>query len=202
MPITRPSPDGGTGFAARAVAVFDALAAGVSLIGMALAALGLLASLGLVVWAIGMRYLLNTPVPWTDELVGYLLVAIVMLAAADALRRGEHIAVDVLTDRLSGRGRRITAALGLVSVIAAGGALMVEGWKTVEFTQMLGIVSTGYLEMPMHLPQALVPIGGAMLALAGLAGLARMAVGRPPVDGPEGKGEGETIVHGAGGHPR
>ncbi|MGQ9369983.1 TRAP transporter small permease [Azospirillum sp. ST 5-10] len=170
--------------AERLVAVVDGLAAVVSRVGMVLAALGLLACLGLVIWAVAMRYLLNAPVPWTDELIGYLLVGVVMLAAADALRRGEHIAVDVLTERLGPRGRRATAAFGMLSVLAAGAVLVYEGWKTMAFTEMLGIVSTGYLEMPMHLPQALVPVGGALLMLAAVAGLARMAVGRPPVDLP------------------
>ena len=41
------------------------------------------------------RYILNTPITWTDELSGYLVVALVMLGAADALRRGDHISVDL-----------------------------------------------------------------------------------------------------------
>lgn len=168
--------------AERAVAVLDRVSAIVGWIGVSVAAAGLLASLALVAYAVGMRYFLNSPVPWTDELVGYLLVAIVMLAAADSLRRGEHIGVDVLTERLGERGRRITAAFGLLTVLVTGVALAVEGWETVEFTKMLGILSTGYLQMPMHIPQALVPIGGSLLALAAVAGLARMAVGRPPLD--------------------
>ncbi|NYZ14051.1 TRAP transporter small permease [Azospirillum sp. RWY-5-1] len=179
---------GGRRAAERAVAVLDGIAAAVGWIGVALAAAGLLASLALVGYSVAMRYFLNMPVPWTDELVGYLLVAIVMLAAADSLRRGEHIGVDVLTERLGERGRRITAAFGLLSVLVTGAALAVDGWDTVAFTKMLGILSTGYLQMPMHIPQALVPIGGALLALAALAGLARMAVGRPPLEDGGGHG--------------
>lgn len=187
---------GGRRAAERAVAVLDGTAAAVGWVGMALAAVGLLVSLALVAYSVGMRYFLNTPVPWTDELVGYLLVAIVMLAAADALRKGEHIGVDVLTERLGERGRRITAAFGLLSVLVTGAALAVEGWETVEFTKMLGIVSTGYLQMPMHIPQALVPIGGALLALAALAGLARMAVGRPPLEDGHGHAKAPPAVTG------
>ena len=166
------------------VMVLDRVSAAVGWLGVAVSALCLLASLGLVAYGVAMRYLANRPVPWTDELVGYLLVAIVMLAAADALRRGEHIAVDVLTERLGERGKRLTAAFGLVSVLAAAAALVVEGWATAAFSRMLGIVSTGYLEMPIHLPQALIPLGGVMLGLAAVTALARMAAGLPPLDPP------------------
>ena len=44
---------------------------------------------------------------------GYLLVASVMLAAADALFGGEHIAVDIVTERLAPRGKRIAFLFGL-----------------------------------------------------------------------------------------
>ncbi len=137
-----------------------------------------------------MRYFLNQPIPWVDELVGYLLVGLVMLAAADALRRGEHISVDLLTDRLRPRGRRLTAAAGQLAVLIAGLALVQGGWQTAAFSKLLGIYSTGYLAIPIYLPQLLVPMGGLLLALAAAMGLVRMALGLAPttdLDGPAGE---------------
>lgn len=163
------------------------MVAGICLVGTGLAAFLLLLSLALVAWSVLMRYFLNQPIPWVDELVGYLLVGLVMLAAADALRRGEHISVDLLTDRLRPRGRRVSAALGQLAVLIAGLALAQGGWQTAAFSRMLGIYSTGYLAIPIYLPQLLVPLGGALLALAALMGLVRMALGLPPTidsDGP------------------
>jgi C4-dicarboxylate transporter, DctQ subunit len=150
-------------------------------VGAVLAAALLLASFALVVYAVVMRYFLNQPVPWSDELVGYLLVAVVMFAAADALRRGEHIAVDLVTSRLGPRAQRFVAGAGLVAVAIAGLALAVGGWQTASFTKMLGIVSTGYLTMPMHLPQLLIPIGGVLLTVAAAGGLVRLVCGESPV---------------------
>ncbi len=160
----------------------DRLIGAICRLALAVSAAALLLSFALVVYSVAMRYFVNQPIPWVDELVGYLLVAIVMTAAADALRRGEHIAVDLLTERLGPTGRRVTAFAGLVAVAAAGAALTVGGWDTVAFTRMLGIRSTGYLDLPMHLPQMLIPIGGGLLAVAALGGLVRMAVGLPPAE--------------------
>jgi TRAP-type C4-dicarboxylate transport system permease small subunit len=160
------------------------------LVGTGLAAALLLVSLALVAWSVMMRYFLNQPIPWVDELVGYLLVGLVMLAAADALRRGEHISVDLLTDRLGPRGRRLTAAAGQLAVLVAGLALLIGGWQTAAFSKLLGIYSTGYLAVPVYLPQLLIPLGGLLLAVAAAVGLLRMATGQSPTSGPAEPGAG------------
>lgn len=86
--------------------VFSRTVRRLAAVGIALAAFTLIASMLLITYAVVMRYFLNQPPAWVDELVGYLLVAAVMLAAADALLQGEHIAVDILTERLGVRGKK------------------------------------------------------------------------------------------------
>ena len=161
---------------------FDRAVALLASTAIALSAMALLVSLALIGYGVAMRYFVNRPVVWVDEMISYLLVAIVMLAAADALRKGEHIAVDIVTERLGPAGRRLTAASGLVAVAVCGAFLVEEGWGMVAFSRMVGIVSTGSLAMPVWLPQLLVPVGGGLLVLAALAGLARMALGEPPTE--------------------
>ena len=114
--------------------LFDRLVRRLATLGIALAAIALIASMALIVYSVAMRYALNQPVVWVDELVGYLLVATVMLAAADALLEGEHIAVDIVTERLSSRGRRLTLLGGLVAVAASAVLLAVEGVDMVRFS--------------------------------------------------------------------
>ncbi|MBI3710458.1 MAG: TRAP transporter small permease [Proteobacteria bacterium] len=147
---------------------------------MAVAAASVLFSLALVCYSVLMRYFANRPVPWVDEMVGYVLVASVMFAIAEALRKGEHIGVDILTERLPPRARRAIYVLGMVAVAVTAGALVVEGWTTAAFSKMLGIRSIGYLATPIWIVQAMVPIGGALLLLAALAELVRVAAGLPP----------------------
>ena len=71
----------------------------------------------IVGYSVLMRYLFNHPQTWTDELSGYLLVLIVMMGLAEALRRGDHIGVDLLTSRLSEKGRRLIEIWGMLAVI-------------------------------------------------------------------------------------
>ena len=137
-------------------------------LGLALAALALIVSLATISYSVIRRYVLGAPVAWTDELVGYLLVASVMLAAGDALLGGEHISVDILTERLRGRGKRIAALVGLFTVAATAVLLLVEGIGTVEFSHQVGLRSNGYLAVPIWIPQLLVPIGALLLLLAAI----------------------------------
>lgn len=165
----------------RIVMLLDRVVAGLCWLAIALSALALLASLGMIVYSVAMRYVLNAPQTWVDSLVGFLLVAIVMLGAADVMRRGEHIGVDLLTNLLGETGKRIAAVWALVAVIATAVFFVVEGWETVSFSKMLGIKSHGHLEVPIYLVQLLIPAGGALLGLAALSNLLRVAIGEPVV---------------------
>lgn len=142
-------------------------------IGLALAALALLASLVTIGYSVLMRYVFGAPLTWTDELVGYLLVASVMLAAPDALLEGEHISVDIVTERLTGRGRKTAYLLGLAAVAATALLLLVEGLRTVEFSRMVGLRSNGYFALPLWLPQLLIPAGALLLLLAAIVAFLR-----------------------------
>jgi C4-dicarboxylate transporter DctQ subunit len=146
----------------------------------ATAAASVLVMLALVAYSVGMRYLLNRPQVWVDELVGFMLVGSVMFAVAEALRRGEHISIDLLTEKLGPRGKRAAAVFGLLAVLATAAALLWEGWETVAFARMLGLMTEGYVTLPLWLLQLMIPLGGALLLLACLAELLRIAAGLPP----------------------
>ena len=159
----------------RVVSTLAALAMGV-------AALCLLTSFVLIGWAVVMRYVFNAAPIWVDEVVGFALVAIVMLGAAQTLRRGEHIGVDLLTARLSGAANRwacIWAALatGVIALV-----LIINGWGTAKLARMLGLLTEGSLEWPTWWLMLLMPIGGALLLLTAIEALWRAAVGAPPID--------------------
>lgn len=162
----------------------DRLVRALARVGVALAAAATLVSMVVIAYSVVMRYFLNHPTPWVDELVGYLLVASVMLAAADTLFRGEHIAVDVLTERLAGRGRKIIALVGLASVAVIAGLLAWEGVDMVGFSRMVGLRSNGYLATPMWLPQLAVPVGAALLGVAALVVFVAILSGRTSVAQP------------------
>lgn len=144
---------------------------------MALAAITILISLALIGWAVVMRYFFNAPPVWVDEVVGHLLVATVMLAVAQTFRRGEHIGVDVLIERLPAGGKRLATAWSALVCAIVALVLIVGGWQTAMLARTLGLVTEGHLEWPTWLLMLLMPAGGALLLLATLETLWRTSAG-------------------------
>ena len=161
--------------------------------GMAVAAASLLLSLCLIGWAVVMRYVFNDAPVWVDEVVGFLLVAIVMLAAARTLRRGEHIGVDLLVDQLSPQARRWTQAWAALAASVVAAVLIINGWETAALARMLGLLTEGNLEWPTWMLMLLMPIGGALLLLAAVEVFWRAVVGLPAL-GKSGHAAGNALT--------
>ena len=148
----------------------------ISLISQFAAAIGagvVLLMMSVVAYSVINRYILGTPITWTDELSGYLVVALVMLGAADALRRGDHISVDLITSRLKDRGQRFAEIWGYIMVLFFALALLLSSKKTIEYSINFGILSEGYLEVPIWIPQSFLVLGGLLLFLVALVKLIR-----------------------------
>ena len=138
-------------------------------LGGVVASLLVLATLVLVVYAILQRYFLDTPLKWGDELAGYLLVALVMLGAAETLRRGEHIAIDLVTDRVGPGLKRVLAVVANLAVIGFAVVLGLSAWESISFAYDFGSYSPGYLEVATWIPQLPMLIGAGLLILVALA---------------------------------
>ena len=57
------------------------------------------------------RYVLNDSLTWTEEIAQYLLMVITFAGSAMAARRGTHIAVEFLLNKLPRNARRVAHAL-------------------------------------------------------------------------------------------
>ena len=143
----------------------------------------LLAATLAVLYSVFMRYFVGRPQTWSDELIGLLTVATVMLGAAEASRRNDHVEVDLLTARAGPRMRRVAAIWSAVSVLSVAGVLLAGGWEMVSFSRMTGLLSEGYLEAPLWIPQLVLPVG--MAALIAVTVVRTLRLLRRPVDPPE-----------------
>jgi TRAP-type C4-dicarboxylate transport system permease small subunit len=158
---------------------FERVVGALTWVATALSAAGVLAALAFVTYGVVMRYVFNSAPAWVDDTVGYMLVGIVMLAAASTLREGAHISVDILTSRLAGTRRRVADAWPMLAVLAFAIVLIVNGWQTTMFSRMLGLNTTGNVEIPVYWLQLFMPLGGVLLGLAAVEGLLRVAFRLP-----------------------
>jgi len=128
-----------------------------------------LLTLAITGFSVFRRYVLGRPLTWSDELSGFLVVAIVMLGAAEVLRKGEHVSVDIFSENATGRKRWFLEFWSNLSVAIVSAVLFASAVNAVQFSRMIGIYSDGYLEAPLWIPQSFLLVGAGLLCLLAIA---------------------------------
>lgn len=149
---------------------------------MALAAVGILLAVFLIGYSVVMRYLFNAAPTWVDDTIGFMLVGIVMLSTASTLRKQKHICADTLTSRLGPKGLLIADLFALGSVVVVSVSLIVNGWETSMYSRMLGIYTSGNVQIPIYWLQLMLPMGGILMLLVAVEGILRRIAGLPASD--------------------
>jgi TRAP-type C4-dicarboxylate transport system permease small subunit len=109
------------------------------------------------------RYVINAPTAWTEEVAQFILVWYGLLAAAVGARKGMHFAIRWGVVRFSERTRWIIRQVVNVVVIVFLSALMKMGFDYLDI--VANQTSTG-AEINMRIPWAGIPVGiGAILAM-------------------------------------
>ena len=67
---------------------------------MILSALLLAAIVGLFVMEIFMRYAMNAPTKWSNDVISFIMPAMIFLALPEVTRRKQHIAITFLVEAL------------------------------------------------------------------------------------------------------
>lgn len=154
----------------------------------ALAALAL-AFLLLIVLAQILLRLLAVPFPGGTEYAGYCMAAASFLALAHTFRRGAHIRVELLAQRLSGPRRR---ALEIAATTIAAGLAWHFAWfavRAVRVSRLIGDVSQGQDATPLWIPQLAMAAGVILFAVALTDHLVGLLRGGPGILGDERRAE-------------
>ena len=151
-----------------------------------LASAATLLCLLLVCASVAARYVFAAPLGWSDKVAGWLVVALVLLAAPEAQRRFEHIGVDVAVGRIGPRLARFAHLLGALSVALVAAVLLSAGIEAVEFSRMTGMM-TDIEGVPEWWIQAILPAGSSVLLVVALAQLVTLLRGRTPEHLPTGE---------------
>ena len=117
--------------------------------------------------AVMLRYLLNFPIVWSEELAGVAAAWMVFCGASVAVLRAEHITVDMFM-RLpiyGGLLQRVHEALVCLAIIAFASALSVAGIRLCLSSWDRTLPALGWSYGALYGASAL---GGGMMALAAL----------------------------------
>ncbi|WKN32335.1 TRAP transporter small permease [Porifericola rhodea] len=109
------------------------------------------------------RYLLQSPLGFTDELAGFLLIWLGLLGSAYATGEKQHLAIDLISGSLSVQSKKYLDLLINFLVIAFGlGVLGVGGVWLVYTSFIFGQVSAS-LEISLGYVYLVVPISGLLI---------------------------------------
>jgi TRAP-type C4-dicarboxylate transport system permease small subunit len=139
----------------------DALYAGAGV----LAALCMVGLLAMVLLSIAGRQL-GFHVPGTDAYAGYLMAAAGFLALAHTFKRGEHIRVTLLLERLHGRARRALELWALSATTLLGALFAFYSARLVWQSWTFHDISTSSDATPLWMPQVAMAVGTAVLLVA------------------------------------
>ena len=124
--------------------------------------------LGCVLVQVLTRYLMATPLSWTEEIARFLLVWLTFVTAGYVMSRRLHIVVDLLSGRLPrGCSRAVDVFAGLV-VLASSAALAVAGAAFAAGSATLLAPAT---QLPLTVVYAAAVAGFGLLFLHGLLNL-------------------------------
>jgi len=138
-----------------------------------------------IFWQIIARFVLQSSLPWSEELARYLMAWAVFIGASIAAADGAHIGITALVDRFS---RKTSHNVRLVAVIFSliFAILMVY----------LGIIIIGFLiktgqqspsmRIPMYIPYGSVAFGGLLMTIRFGRRAYEMIVNPPKDDNQEG----------------
>lgn len=157
--------------AAKAAPIPERIATPIVWLGGAISAFLILVVLCLTTYSVFMRYVLNRPPVWIDDLTGYVLVALVMFGVTEAYRGGNHISIDLLTGRLPRSLRKVQTIWSDVCVIAFAAVLIVSTWHAIDFAISFDSYTSGSIEIASWIPQVPLLVGGVLLALFAVARL-------------------------------
>ena len=113
-----------------------------------------------------------------DAYAGYCMAASAFLALATTLRRGEHIRVTLVINRLSDRAHRWLDVFCHVVALLVASALAFYSVRLVQQSLAFNDISTGLDATPLWIPQLGMAVGTCVLALAFAVELADLLAGR------------------------
>jgi len=164
-------------------------------VGVAFAAVLLVAMAALIVVEVTGRYLFGFSTLIADEYGEYMFVWMTFLGFAHTLRSGQFLSVDIAVRRFPPGARRIAAILAGLAGAAVTGVCVWASWRTVSISFAFQTASPQQSQTLLWMPQLVMPIGMAVLTLCFLEVAARAAVGLPADAAPASGASGAQKVH-------
>lgn len=122
-----------------------------------------------VIYDVIMRYVLNSPSIWSNEISQYLLVVISMLGGAYCLAGDGHVRVDIIYHTLPERYRKYVEILNTVLILIVAIAMTVKGSILCYEAFIEDKRSNTILAFPLLPSMLMVPLGAILLGIQAIS---------------------------------
>jgi tripartite ATP-independent transporter DctM subunit len=141
----------------------------------AVAALLVLAEICVLFAGVVSRYVFHAPLVWSDELASILFLWLSMLGAVVALRRGEHMRMTALVQKVRPQTRAMLDAFAIAASVAF---LVLIIWPSIDYALEESFIVTPALEISNAWRAAAIPAGIGIMLVMALLRLLRVCTGR------------------------
>lgn len=135
-----------------------------------------------VLWQVFSRFVLGAPSSFTQELARFLLIWVGVLGAGYGVGQHDHLALELLPQRLEGRARAwLRIAIQGCILLFAGGVMIAGGARLVYIQLSLGQTSAS-LNVPLGYVYVVLPLSGVLMvfySLVHIRGHVRTLQGEP-----------------------
>ena len=109
------------------------------------------------------RYFFNTSIFWAEEIMLYLMVACVFLGNGVVAWSGRQLRMDVIVAMMPAPVQKVLELVAELTFIVVAVAIVVFAWPVIRDLWMFDQRSQS-AELPMVIPQIMVPIGLSIMA--------------------------------------
>ena len=116
-----------------------------------------------VLWQVFTRFVMSNPSSFTDELARYLMIWVGVLGAAYISGQNMHVAIDLLSSRLSDkRLKTMSKLVHYIVILFSLLVLVIGGIRLVYITAILNQHSPA-LHIPLAIVYAVIPLSGLLI---------------------------------------
>ena len=116
-----------------------------------------------VTWQVVSRYVFQSPSSFTDELSRYMLIWLGMLGAAYVAGKNEHLAIDILPQKLTGKPKMRLMVFIHVVIIAFVLPVMILGGGNLVYITFVLEQKSATLQVPLAFIYAIIPLSGILV---------------------------------------
>jgi TRAP-type C4-dicarboxylate transport system permease small subunit len=130
-----------------------------------------------VLWQVFTRFILRHPSSFTEEAARYMMIWVGLLGSAYASGQKSHLALDLITSRLTGGRKRASEILIHAVVLIFGLAVMVGGGGRLVWIQLSLGQQSAALQLKLGYVYLAVPLAGIFIVFYSVVALIEAARG-------------------------